>query len=475
MSIIPNNGSIVIIDDKFEEAYPLMQFLSKENKSYRYFSGDRQNLPDVEQNQDSEAVRLVFLDYILNEGVNDEKQHINTLNSVLNRIIKSDNGPYFILLWSKEDDELVSKIETVLVKKPQKIINLRKSDYFKSENNSSVFTDNIDDLRNVIQSSIKELALLEFLSKWENQVTVASQKLLSKVSDIVDPSNEATDAVAKVLVHHLAKINLEQSIQKLEDSDIHVAAYQTLNTVFSTYLNHKSGELSLEHKEFQNLKSLSSSNGINKCKLNSWLNINQLPNPSHLGEVFATEESCFYDWNIVKDSSNQGKFIENVKQLKTDDDYFQTVELEISPECDVAQNKRQFYRIVPGVLVSVGLLKKIYNDLPSKLGKDEKNKYYIYCFGKDKSDKSDTPKTVLKLNAPQTVFGTKEFELKNNGTTHAVVLILDLSQFKTVPMVINDKDYFEDKESLFSLNSDLLQAIKNSLANNIQKKGYQGL
>ena len=54
-------------------------------------------------------------------------------------------------------------------------------------------------------------------------------------------------------------------------------------------------------------------------------------------------------------------------------------------------------------------------------------------------------------------------------------LILDLSQFKTIPIQEETKDYFEDKEMLFSVNSDLLQSIKNSLANNIQKKGYQSI
>ena len=54
-------------------------------------------------------------------------------------------------------------------------------------------------------------------------------------------------------------------------------------------------------------------------------------------------------------------------------------------------------------------------------------------------------------------------------------LILDLSQFKTIPIQDESRDYFEDKEMLFSVNSDLLQSIKNSLATNIQRKGFQSL
>lgn len=479
MSVLPSGGSIVVIDDSFAEANPLIQLLSKENKACRYFDGKGSSLPSDDK---FETTRLIFLDYNLTSGTTGSN-NISTIVSNLNRLIDKNNGPYFIFLWSKNQndaDEFVQELNRYIADfphlKPHNVKAIEKLNYFEqAEDKWRFISDKQEELRREIQTAIEELALLEFFSKWENQVVLASQRLTSKVADTVNCSQESADSVAKILVHHLAKINLEQSINSVKDSDIAAAAYQTLNTVFATYLNHKSGELRLENDEFKDLNSLSSSSSIDKGKFNSWLNINQLPNPSHLGEVFALKTTEFYDCNIVTNHENRGSFIQRARRLKSSEDYFKIVELEVSPECDIAQNKRKFYRIIPGVLVSVGLLKKIYNDLPSKLGKDEKNKYYIYCFGKDKSDKSDTPKTVLKLNAPQTVFGTKEFELKDNGTTHAVVLILDLSQFKTVPMVVNGKDYFENKESLFSLNSDLLQAIKNLLANNIQKKGYQGL
>lgn len=57
--------------------------------------------------------------------------------------------------------------------------------------------------------------------------------------------------------------------------------------------------------------------------------------------------------------------------------------------------------------------------------------------------------------------------------TFNAYLILDLSQFKTVPLKNEEQDYFEGKDYLFSLNNDMLQWIKNELASNIQKKGYQ--
>lgn len=83
-----------------------------------------------------------------------------------------------------------------------------------------------------------------------------------------------------------------------------------------------------------------------------------------------------------------------------------------------------------------------------------------------------------KLNfngLPQSIVLSPKFEFKVSQGCFDVFLILDLSQFKTLPMQNNDNDYLVDKEMLFSVNSDFLQSIKNSLASNIQKKGYQYL
>lgn len=149
-----------------------------------------------------------------------------------------------------------------------------------------------------------------------------------------------------------------------------------------------------------------------------------------------------------------------------ENEYFKTVELEISPECDVAQNKRNFYRVIPGMVISESLMKSVFTELTNKLEQGKK-KAMIY------SIKSNGELDFNNL--PQSIFWSPKFEFKANGECFDVFLILDLSQFKTIPIQEETRDYFEDKEMLFSVNSDLLQSIKNSLANNIQKKGYQSI
>lgn len=142
------------------------------------------------------------------------------------------------------------------------------------------------------------------------------------------------------------------------------------------------------------------------------------------------------------------------------------MELEISPECDVAQNKRKFYRMIPGMVISESLMETILNTFAStyKLDTNQTNQALIYFFKNGQ---------LSFKNCPESIFVTPKFEFKADGECFDVFLILDLSQFKTIPIQNEGNDYLADKEMLFSVNSDLLQSIKNSLANNIQKKGYQ--
>ena len=135
---LPNNGSIVILDDQYTEAEPLIKLLSKNNKSFRYYDGKYENLPL--KSIEKEATRLVFLDYNLTEGTTGSASQVSTIAANLTRIIDEDNGPYFILLWSKNKNdaqEFNNDMEKIYVTyphlKPLEIKCLNKADYFETE------------------------------------------------------------------------------------------------------------------------------------------------------------------------------------------------------------------------------------------------------------------------------------------------------------------------------------------------------
>ena len=465
MNNLPNNGSIVILDDKYMEAEPLIKLLSKNNKSFRYYDGKPENypLPSIEK----EAIRLVFLDYNLSEGTTDSVNLVSTITSNLNRIIDKENGPYFILLWSKDkasaqefNDEMESTYRTHPHLRPLKIECLNKKEYFKTTAGVWEFNnDKVEEFQKELEEMVSSIELLEFYSSWENKILLTSQKLIKKTSDI----SQGMDA--KQLVHLLSNINLEQFSKNVEDEQLIVAAYQSLNTVFSSYLNHKIEDIKLSSEHFSKISEVDRYE-LNSSRVNSWFNINTIENPSRIGQVFSIASSSFLDYNIIKNNKLRGKFIEIANQNKAENEYFKTVGLEISPECDVAQNKRNFYRVIPGMVISESLMKSVFTELTNKLEQGKK-KAMIY------SIKSNGELDFNNL--PQSIFWSPKFEFKANGECFDVFLILDLSQFKTIPIQEETRDYFEDKEKLFSVNSDLLQSIKNSLANNIQKKGYQSI
>lgn len=464
--MLPNNGSIVIIDDQIAEARPLFSFLSKENKSFRYFDGRGSSLP-IDDEGDKEAVRLIFLDYNLTAG-STGSNNISTIMANLKHLISNNNGPYYILLWSKEKGEQDSEgfieelkhyiPDEICYLLPSGVEYLDKQAYFNydSENNEYNFkTGKVQELKDRIFEIINGLSLLEFFVKWENQVLLTSQKLVSKTVDITD--------TARDLAYHLAKVNLEQSTKKLPNEKLISAAYQSLNTVYSTYLNHKVEEIQLDNEEFQKLDSQSSTIS-NKGRINSWLNINTLENPSHIGKVFC-ETGQFSDINLINGNAEEKDFLDGVQKLLEDSSdsetyYFKEVILEISPECDFAQNKRNFYRVIPGIFVSEALLQKAASD--------EK-------ILKDKIRYEKTKKKSWQWNVSNNILISPQIEYKDVSVmkTFNAYLILDLSQFKTVPLKNEEQDYFEGKDYLFSLNNDMLQWIKNELASNIQKKGYQ--
>ena len=210
--------------------------------------------------------------------------------------------------------------------------------------------------------------------------------------------------------------------------------------MYSTYLNHKVEEIQLDNEEFQKLDSQSSTIS-NKGRINSWLNINTLENPSHIGKVFC-ETGQFSDINLINGNAEEKDFLDGVQKLLEDSSdsetyYFKEVILEISPECDFAQNKRNFYRVIPGIFVSEALLQKAASD--------EK-------ILKDKIRYEKTKKKGWQWNVSNNILISPQIEYKDVSVmkTFNAYLILDLSQFKTVPLKNEEQDYFEGKDYLFS-------------------------
>jgi len=99
--ILPENGSVVVIDDDPNQARPIIDALAKKGIATTYFKGTGENeVPE----EPLKNVRLAILDLQLNPMDKDGHTIATRLVHVLNKIISDNNGPFMVLIWSLKDD-----------------------------------------------------------------------------------------------------------------------------------------------------------------------------------------------------------------------------------------------------------------------------------------------------------------------------------------------------------------------------------
>jgi hypothetical protein len=173
--ILPENGSVVIIDEKPNEAFPIIKALSKVGISSTYYSGinDDEFAPLGKQ-----IVRLVFLDLQLIDSVTDEHQIATSLIQVLKKIISPENGPYIIVIWSKNYAKYGTYVESEIKKTGNGIIPTCIVKLNKSECLDSTKVQNID-LEDFIQDVTYSLTdVIE-----EDEMVFLKQKITQVLDD----------------------------------------------------------------------------------------------------------------------------------------------------------------------------------------------------------------------------------------------------------------------------------------------------
>jgi hypothetical protein len=467
MNNLPNNGSIVILDDKYMEAKPLIKLLSKNNKSFSYYDADPENLPL--EGIEKEATRLVFLDYNLIPGATGRP--IDTIIRYLSSIIPKNNGPYFIFLWSQTESD-VSQFKEDLKERlsdsngklkedkkhlfPWEVQSLDKIDFFETKEgeDSYKFIEGKDqELERKLEQVTREVPMLEYFSHWENMILYKEQKLISDIAGLLKIGNIRREAPTKKIVELLAYLELEKSMGSQNNIGKINASYKCLNNFLKIYLNHgMEREIELTSAGLNHLGD-SLPDGFEIQELNRWLNINYLANEQHMGKVIV-DDNTFLAYNLVDEIEDEEQFKRAIDKYSDSETFYKEIMLEISPECDIAQNKRRYYKFIRGCVISKNLIEKILSDT-----------FYENKFKFKKED----GKVVFKFN--DTIFNALEFKHKSYQNS-SVYLILDFSQITTIP--VTDTTITE-KEVLFSINSDMLSTIKNKLAAVIYKKGYQHL
>lgn len=382
---LPENGRVVIVDDRDEEAMPLIQILSIHGVPVTYFKGEYDKLPEHQL----DSVRIIFLDLRLNEP-SDDKTAISTILSVVDKIISPDNGPYLAILWSKHSVDYRSELEARFADKPNKpsmILDLEKTLYLQhtGEHNreeflagveksvkdqftgeelkiildsvgqtydqvTSIKTSFVPDALERIESKLKKelekAGVFHLFFLWENIVHKSAGETVKTVYKFFPDDDKWNDNMQNVL-YNMAKAYMGKQLSD-DSKDIVRASLVTFNEVFTDILNRESrngiGEFKFGFANKSRLPKNLMARINSKIVLISDAEDQIIP-----GNVYVTGRTSQYNAQFFRD----GAFSEGTE--------FDKLIIEVSPYCDYAQKKWQVSRQLPGILCPEQYFSKLDN------------------------------------------------------------------------------------------------------------------
>lgn len=230
--ILPSNGKILIIDDNWKEAYPLIQALSKDGISATYYSGDPNYLPD----RPLPGVRIIFLDIELGTKAQPPKTKISTVIAILNRLINPQNGPCLILAWTKHENivpELKRELENKL---PVFILSVEKSSCKKTNSETSDF--DTDKIIQNINSQLEKSEAFKIFIFWENFIQSAGIDIIRDFSSYCILTEDWNKEFCKIF-HALSVAHAGDQLDIEKSNDVIKHALMTFNSAFLEVLDNK--------------------------------------------------------------------------------------------------------------------------------------------------------------------------------------------------------------------------------------------
>jgi hypothetical protein len=332
---IPKNGRVVVVDDQFDEAIPLIQVLSKRGISVAYYNGEFELLPE----EPLEGIRFIFLDMEIGTAGQDEKSKTAKVISILRKIVGRNYNPYVIIAWTKHI-ELIEKVREGLGDTaPLLILNMQKSECKDDEGNFD-----LEIITGNLKEEMNKLGSLNVFITWESMVHNSATKTFDEAFSLI-PFDANWDKRMQSILHNFAKSFAGKQLTR-DFAEILPSALMTFNGMLSENLDRNiRGNLDLFNQI--NTLEFSSSEALSEdiiSKINSLL---LLTSPTD-GKV--TPGNLY-----LVDTS----YINISDSFRGSVDIKQHILLEVSPSCDYAQDKWQRARVLPGVLCSTVDVKKL--------------------------------------------------------------------------------------------------------------------
>ena len=198
---LPRNGRIVVIDDKAEEAAPLIRALSKKGFPVTYFTGNIEDLPE----KGLPDMRIIFADISLNTEGQSDKNKFSAISSIIKKIIGEERFFYIIVVWTKHDelfDDLKEYWQNANINiKPLLILDLEKTDCIDNDGDYSV-----EKIESKLNDKLEDLGVLYPFMKWENIIHDSTEEIIKNFFGFYDKklSNEDINKEILKLFNNLA-------------------------------------------------------------------------------------------------------------------------------------------------------------------------------------------------------------------------------------------------------------------------------
>ena len=359
-SIIPLNGRVAIVDDDEKQAMPLMRVLSRNNIPYTFYKGnDYRFLPETPEND----IRILFLDLnLLGNTEEDTKDIRSVLIPTLSRILSPHNYPYILILWSRQESLYLKTLEDVFKNElkdcsPIAIKNYVKSDFFHDYGTEEDDTQDdsliIDELKRILA----ELPAYSYLMQWENCVHNAADETIQDIFHDFH-SKDKWDNNANCVLDMFARSYLGKHYNDSSIEDKAKASLLFLNDVYCDTLESNviacdfSGENDLPYSVSQEYKAEMTAK-INGCLLLSNL-FDSSCQPGCVLPIDLKEENTKYFHELFHDCFIAGGLSnKDAKQMKKE--IYKSLlpfEVVVTPDCDYAQMKAKYFRLVQGVIIN---------------------------------------------------------------------------------------------------------------------------
>lgn len=345
--MLPDNGKVVIIDDKIDEVINLISGLSAEKIPFVYYkdeSGD--DLPETSLKN----VRIIFLDLLLiDDNAPPVKKVVSSIISRLKRIISEDNGPYILIYWSTQRKKYSKALERELSKKSLK--NYKPFEILSLSKPSS-----IEKVQEELAKRFEKFKSLKAFFLFESIANKTAGNIVNQFSNIFSVDG-SWDKNLKDVLYKMGEARVgEVNYKALPDSEKIKNSLLTISTTIDENIEKSISICDFDEIDFDSLHKYDTTIEA-KAKFNSRLHLfAPISGSIKSGNIYFLRNRKTISNEIIDKAKDPQANIQNFKPNV----FF----LDLTPVCDYSQDKK-YVRGVYGVLVEKDDMKLFKKSMPA--------------------------------------------------------------------------------------------------------------